>query len=39
MREGGHVATDGSLLAREVLAALAGGSSVDHPPGALGTGP
>lgn len=39
MREGGHVATDGGLLAREVLAALAGGSSGDHPPGAHGTAP
>jgi type IV secretory pathway VirJ component len=32
IREGGHVATDGGLLAREMLAALVGGTPADHGP-------
>lgn len=39
MREGGHVATDGALLAREVLAALGGGTSGSRAPDGRGTPP
>lgn len=37
LREGGHVATDGALLAREVLAAMAGGTPGGRSPDGHGS--